>query len=196
MKVRTKLIIGYSVVTVLLWLIVSYAANNLGDLKGHFTVVEREIIPNTIEIAEIEKAADEAYQLTMDYALYDLPEAKTSSRIKIHDLEKLSQQYLPVAELISPGEYTDNTMLLAKIDSLALNLTYILNLKDQGTSHNDLLALDRSTSLPALLDLEQFINEKRADSIAQLSVIGEGFNNAHFEGLHSLFVSAGWITII
>ena len=151
MKVRTKLIIGFSAVVVLLWLIVFYAANNMGGLKEHFLAVESDIIPNTIEINEIEKAADEAYQLTMDYVLRDLPEAKESSRIQIDELEQLSQKYLPQAEQISPSGYSDKQNLLVKIDALAQNLSNIIKLKETGTSYNELLALDRNTSLQHFL---------------------------------------------
>ena len=196
MKVRTKLIIGFSAVVVLLWLIVFYAANNMGGLKEHFLAVESDIIPNTLEINEIEKAADEAYQLTMDYVLRDIPEAKESSRTKIDELEQLSQEYLPQAEQIGPDEYSDNQELLVKIDTLILNLTYTLNLKELGTSRSELLAFDRNTSLPAFLGLEQFINEKQADSIVQLSAIGEDYKQAHSIGILWLLVSAGFITII
>ncbi len=196
MKVRTKLIIGFSAVVVLLWLIVFYAANNMGGLKEHFLAVESDIIPNTLEINEIENTADDAYQLTMDYVLRDLPEADESSRIQIYKLVQLGQTYLPQAEQISPIEYSDNQKLLVKIDSLTFNLSNIINLKEIGTSYSELLAFDRNFSLPALLDLEQFISEKKADSIVQLSAIGEDYKQAHFSGILWLFVSAGFITII
>jgi PAS domain S-box-containing protein len=196
MKVRTKLIIGFSVVVILLWLIVLYAANNMGSLKDNFLTVESEIIPNTLEINEIQKVADEAYDLTMDYVLRDLPEASTDSRIRIQELEQLSEKYQPQSEQISNTEYSDNQELLAKIDALALNLSHILSLKELGTSHSELLALDRSTILPALLELEQLIGEKEADSIVQLAMIGEDYRQSHFSGILWLLVSAGLITII
>jgi PAS domain S-box-containing protein len=196
MKVRTKLIIGFSAVVVLLWLIVFYAANNMEGLKEHFLAVESDVIPNTIEIFEIEKIADEAYQLTMDYVLRDIPEAKESSRIQIQNLEQLSKKYLPQAEQLSTDEYSENQELLVTIASLAQNLSNMINMKEIGTSYDQLLERDRNTSLPALLELEQLISEKKADGIVQLAAIGDDYKQAHFNGIFWLLVSAGLITVI
>ena len=107
MKVSTKLIIGFSSVVILLWLLVFYSVSNMGSLNAHFLEVEEDVIPNSIKIHEIEKAADEAYQLTMDYVLRCLPEAKESSQNQINELQKLSHEYLPPAVPLTPEEMMD-----------------------------------------------------------------------------------------
>jgi PAS domain S-box-containing protein len=196
MKVRTKLIIGFSAAMVLLWLIVIYAISNVGILKEHFVAVENDIIPNTVDIGEIAKAADEAYQSTMDYALYNLSESKDSAESQIQELEQLSDKYLPQTEEINSDEYSDNQKLVAQINMLILSLTNIINLKEQGIGHSELLALDRNTSLPAIANLEQSIGERQADSIIQLAAISEDYKQAHFDVVHWLLVSAGLLTIL
>jgi PAS domain S-box-containing protein len=196
MKVRTKLIMGFSAAIVLLWLVVIYAISNMADLKEHFVAVENDIIPNTIEIEEIARAADVAYQSTMDYVLRYLSESKESAESRIQELEQVSNKYLPLTEGINSDEYSENQKLQVLIQTLTLNLTNIIDLKEQGISHNELLALDRNTSLPALINLEQSINERKADGIVQLTAISEDYKQAHFSGVHWLLVSAGLFTVL
>jgi PAS domain S-box-containing protein len=187
---------GFSAAIVLLWLVVIYAISNMADLKEHFVAVENDIIPNTIEIEEIARAADVAYQSTMDYVLRYLSESKESAESRIQELEQVSNKYLPLTEGINSDEYSENQKLQVLIQTLTLNLTNIIDLKEQGISHNELLALDRNTSLPALINLEQSINERKADGIVQLTAISEDYKQAHFSGVHWLLVSAGLFTVL
>ena len=77
MKVRTKLIIGFSLVVVLMWLITFYAGNNYGNLQNRFTAVEEVIIPDTFNMIEVENVADELYHQSMEYILNDLETSLT-----------------------------------------------------------------------------------------------------------------------
>ncbi len=196
MKVRTKLIIGFSAIVVLLWLIVSYAGNNYGNLKQQFTAVEEDIIPNTMDLTEVEKAADEAYRQSMDYILYDITEAKQSAIYQINYLNDIRKKYVSYEDDIENEEYIANQELISRINMLILGIITVMNLKEMGGSRDQILAQDRNTSLPALLDLEQFINEQKAASIDELAVVKTNFRQAYTTGINWLFISAGLITLI
>ena len=64
MKVRTKLIIGFSVIVVLLWTIVVHAGVNLSDLNTQFSAVEEDILPDTIAITELETLSGDRHRMT------------------------------------------------------------------------------------------------------------------------------------
>jgi len=196
MKVRTKLIIGFTTVVVLLWIIIFYAVNNMGSLKQQFVAVEEDIIPNTLKITEIEQIANEAYHQTVNYVLLDIPESKTKSQAEIQKLKELSKEYLPDATSVSSLEYSDNQEFMAMINNLAINLSNTIVTKEGGAGYDELFPLHRNTNTPALLDLEQLINEKKTNSIAQLSTIDEEYSQAHANVNQALWYSAGLITLI
>jgi PAS domain S-box-containing protein len=196
MKVRVKLIIGFSAIVICLWLIVTYAGNNYGNLKQQFTAVEEDIIPNTMDLTEVEKTAYDAYRQSVDYILFDMTEAKQNAIYNINHLNDIRKKYQSYGEGIEDEEYIVHQELISKINMLTLGLITVMNIKEMGASRDELLAQDRNTSLPALLDLEHFINEQKAANIEELAVVKTDFQQAYIHGINWLLISAGLITLI
>ncbi len=196
MKVRVKLIIGFSAIVICLWLIVSYAGNNYGNLKQQFTAVGEDIIPNTMDLTEVEKTAYDAYRQSVDYILFDMTEAKQNAIYKINYLNDIRKKYVSYGEGIEDEEYIVHQELISRINVLTLGIITVMNMKEMGANLDELLAQDRNTNLPALLDLEHYINEQKAANIEELAVVKTDFQQAYTQGINWLLISAGLITLI
>jgi PAS domain S-box-containing protein len=196
MKVRVKLIIGFSAIVICLWLIVTYAGNNYGNLKQQFTAVEKDIIPNTMDLTEVEKTAYDAYRQSVDYVLFDMTEAKQNAIYNINHLNDIRKKYQSYGEGIEDEEYIVHQELISRINMLTLGIITVMNVKEMGASRDELLAQDHNISLPALLDLEHFINEQKAANIEELTVVKTDFQQAYTQGINWLLISAGLITFI
>jgi PAS domain S-box-containing protein len=200
MKVRTKLIIGFSVIVVLIWTIVLHivlsSAYNLGSLKQQFIALEEDTIPDTTEKTEIMIAANDAYRATMDYVYFNQVGAGISYSEHLDKLEEIRERYLARAGLDDETTYSADQELATILDTLVFNLGNIITLKEQGGSQSELLALDDNACLPALLDLEQLITSREAENISQLAMFGADVKEAYNRGLNFLLTSAGILTLV
>ncbi len=209
MKIRTKLIIGFSVIVVLLWLIIVYTGYNFGNLNRQFSAVEEDIIPDTIAMTEVETISNEIYRdvteyLYRDYLYYDIEAAKNAALLKLSRLEEIRLEYLPITAL--PGmlengkdcmsEHGKDCILAEKIFDFYFSATGIIDLKERGADYGELLARDRTVFLPALLSMQQRAGELKAASIAELTTVKTAFDRAFNSGTHSIFLSAALITLL
>jgi PAS domain S-box-containing protein len=196
MKVSTRLKIGFATMFVLLALTIPYAVNIMDNQRQNVVSVEEDIIPNIMKITEIEKAADESYQQTTQYLFYDSFKAKNTALAEMKNLEELSQNYLSTTETTNTTEFSEKQSLVTLTNTLIANLTEITNLKDNGTSYEQLYTYHDTVNLPLFLRIQGMINEKKNDSLALLSAIGDDNNKAYISGLHLLLTSAALILIV
>lgn len=196
MKVRHKLLIGFAAIFILLALTVPYAVNILVNLRQYFVSVEEEIIPNTLAITEIEKAADESYGQTSEYLFLEVFKAKTSALDEMKNLEELIQNYQFTAEPPSMTENSEKQSLVKLANALITNLTNIINIKDNGMSYEELYIYHYSINLPIFLELQGIINDRRNSNLALLSAMGEEYDKAYSTAIQVLFISASLIMVI
>ncbi len=196
LKVRTKLIIGFSAILVLLWLIVVYAGDSFGNLNRQFSAVEEDIIPDTIAMTEVETISSEIYHDVTEYLYYDIEEAKSNAQLKLSRLEEIGLEYLPVTALPGTVEHGKDRILAGKISDFYFSATWIIDLKERGADYTKLLARDRTMCLPALLSMQQRAGELKAASIAELTTAKAAFEKAYTSGVRSTFISAGFLTLL
>ena len=196
MRVRTKLIISISMMVVLFWFICHNAGVNFGNLQKRFAAVENDIIPDTSAVAEVERAADDVYHESMDYILYNMTGAKEAALSKMNYLKDISEQYIPYGENVGNELNNTNQKLMSKIEVLNTSIIALMNLKEYGASHDQLMRHNSGTSLPALLDLKQFATEREMANIENLALVKADFDQAYNNSIRSLLIYASLITLI
>ena len=159
MRVRTKLIAGFAALVLLIWIISFFAGMNSGKLKGQFDAVEDVVLPGTIAMKDIENTANEAYDETMTYILNDDTMAKEAALAHLHHLEGIKTEYFMYGT-IEPEEFETNSAIAMKIINFHHAINSLIDQKDQGVDQDTLLDADRISSMPALLALQQEVNER------------------------------------
>jgi PAS domain S-box-containing protein len=200
MKTKTRLIAGFAVLVVLLWLIGFYAWDIFGNLNKKFSTVEEDIIPDAIAMTEVETLSNEVYRNVTEYLyhdnLYDMEEAKNTALLKLSRLEEIGLEYLPVMALPGMVEHGKDCILAGKIYDFYFSASWIIDLKERGADYSKLLARDRTMMLLSLLSMQERAGELKAASIAKLTTVKTAFQNAYSSGLNSIYLSAGLITLL
>jgi two-component system NtrC family sensor kinase len=195
MRVRTKLIIGFFAIAMLIWIIASHAVNSLDNLKDQYATIEKNIIPGTLAMNEVEKVANGAYHEIMKYILYDDASAKEAASAHLSRLQEIETGYFPYGTN-KAEEFMTNQILMGKIADLYFSFGILMDYKRRGATYEELLARDRTTSLPALLALQQEITERKEQYMKDLSLAKNDFNKAYTRGVNTLFISVGVVTIL
>ncbi len=189
MNVRTKLIMGFSVIVVLLWLIAFFASTSYRNLNQQFLNVEEEIISETLFITSVEKLASETYRGTLDYMFHGSEEAKLNT-LSLLDL-------LAQIEETNPSHNDDiDQQLFTAIDQYYLATTNIITAKDSGAPLEDLIVMDQVIGLPALVSLQQATTVQKLHNNEELGIAKADFNNTYMTGLHSILTSIALITLV
>ena len=189
MKVRTKLIIGFSVIVVLLWLIAFFTSMSYRNLNQQFLNVEEEIISETLFISNIESLASETYRGTLDYMFHGSEEAKLNTLSLLDLLGQIEETNLPHRDDI-------DQQLFTAIGQFQLAVNNIINTKDNGATIEDLMVMDQIVGLPALLSLHQAASVQKAYNNQELAIAKADFNKTYKTGLHSILTSVALITLI
>ncbi len=196
MKVRIKLVISFTAIVVLLWLIAIFAVDSFGNSRKQFSTVEEDIIPDTIAMTEVETLSHEIYREVSDYLFLDIEEAKRTALLKLRRLEEIGLTYLPTAAMPGMIEHGKDCILAGKIFDYYFSTMWTIDVKERGADYARLVERDRSMDLPALLAMQEQAGEVKAASIAELTRVKTEYDRAYTSGLHSLFSAAGFLTLL
>jgi two-component system sensor histidine kinase/response regulator len=189
MNVRTKLIIGFSVIVILLWLIAFFTSTNYWNLNQQFRDVEEEIISETLFISNIESLASETYRGTLDYMFHGSEKAKLDTLSLLDLLVRIEETNLSPSDDINP-------QLSSAIDKYYLAITNVIATKDSGATVEDLMVMDQIIGLPALVSLQQAANVQKMHNSEQLAIAEADFNKTYTTGLRSTLISIALITLV
>ena len=90
MKVQTKLIVGFSIVVLLIWVITFVANNTFTEIHEEFELLEEDIIPSAIAMSEIEILANEVARESTGYIYSGEEVAKIDSESLMKSFRELS----------------------------------------------------------------------------------------------------------
>jgi len=189
MNVRTKLIIGFSIIVVLLWLIAFFTSVSYRNLNEQFLNVEEKIISDTLFITNIERLANETYRGTLDYILHGSEETKLNTLSLLDRLASMEEANPSYDDDIIQGLY-------AAIDQYEIATTSIISTKDNGATLEDLMVMDQIVGLPALLSLQRAASIQKSYISQELAIAKADFSNTYTTGLHSILISVALITLI
>ncbi len=196
MKVKTKLIISFTAIVALLWLITILAVNGFNNLHTHFNAAEENIIPDTITMTEVETLSSEIYREVSEYLYLDIEEAKNSAERKLEALEEIAFTYLPLTAYPGMNEHGKDCILAGKTYDFYFSTVWIIALKERGASINVLAERDRTMCLPSLLAMQERAGELKAASIGGLAALERSFRTTYISGLHSILTAAGFLTLL
>ncbi len=189
MNVRTKLIVGFSIIVVLLWLLALFTSIGYRNLNQQFLNVEEEVISEILTISNIESLASETYRGTLDYMFRGSEEARLNTLSLLDLLVRIGKTSL------SPGEEIDQELVSA-IGQYNHAINNLIAAKDRGADFDDLLVMDQVVVLPALVSLQEAATAQNMLNNKHLAIAKADFNNTYTTGLRSIITSVAVITFV
>ena len=196
MNVRTKLIIGFSIIVILLWMIAFFVGMGYRNLQQQFISVEDEIISETLLVTNVESLATETYRYTLDYVLHGSEEARLNILSHLDRLEVIEEMNPPVD--IATGQETgiEEQQFIAALSQFRFAVSNIIKVKENGANIEDSLVMDQIVGLPALLSIQQSASILKANNNNALAIVKTDFNRTYNTALHSIATSMIVITLI
>ena len=194
MKVRTKLTLGFSIIVLLLCLIGVLAGGNFKNLKNQFTAVEEIISNGILAMKDIETNANHAYQEATMYVFFDDIEAKDAALSYLTYLVNIETRYFST-DTPNPERLRADIVMATKIMDLNFAINTLIKQKDSGTSQSELAENSRTTSIRALLALQQEVSERQDLYTKELTQAQIDFNNTYASSLQSLIIIISVMTL-
>jgi len=194
-KVRTKLILGFSVIVVLLWGVGWFASTNFGNLKSQFSAVGDSVIPGTLAIKDVENNANQAYDETINFIISGDVQARDTAHIYLSRLEEIQAGYFDHI-MIDTGQFQADVAMATNITDFNFSIEALINQKDDGVGQEELLARNQVSVIPALLALKQEISAQIELYTAELAAITTSFNDTYSRSQQTLILSTGLMTLL
>jgi len=193
MKVKTKLIISFTVIVALLWLIALYAVNNFGNLDKQFAVIEEEILPGTSALNEAEKYANDAFAEAINYVISNDAAMKEAALLNLEHLKEIEIRYYRYEM------EQDRLEAAQRVEGIITDFSlFIVALMDSETQEISAWPplVNNTSDIPPIHTLQQEIDKIRTQYDEKLEEVKTDFNNVYNSSVHSLLLSAGLIALI
>ena len=195
MKVSTKLLIGFFIIVALMWGMSFFAWSNFGKLNRQFAAVEDIILPGTLALNEIENTAVEAHHQTMTYILSDDAEAREAALARLNHLHEIRTEYFMYGTT-EPEKLEASLAMASKITKVHRSINSLINQKEHGADRDELLVIDRITSIPALLALQEETHQRQDIYTEELATIKAASDETYERSLYALIAMAGAISLL
>jgi PAS domain S-box-containing protein len=195
MKVRTKLVLVFSVIILLLCFIGFLAGTNYRNLKSQFTAVEDIALPGILAMKDVENNANGAYNEAMTYVITDSPDSKEVALDHLSRLQNIKTRFFST-NIPSAEELAADITMAVKINDFIFLVNALMEQKSSGVSQSDLAEKNRIETMPALLALQQEVSSKVNIYTGELTKAQINFDNTYSGGLRNLILSIGILTLL
>lgn len=195
MNVRKKLTLGFSVIVLLLCVIGLIASTNFRNLKNQFTAMENIISYGVLAMKDIETNANKTYQETMTYILFDDTGAKDAALEYLTYLLNIETHYFSV-DTLDAENFKSDVVMATKIMDLDFAINTLINKKESGASESELVERNRTVAMPALIALQEEVNERKTLYSQQITLAQAEFNDTYSSSLRSLIIIISAIVLI
>jgi len=139
---RRKLRFGILMIFLMLWGVCIYTVlSNRSALKV-FIEFERDTIPDTVAMVELEKGAFEIAHNVMEFIAHGKDSDMKNVQVGLIDLVKIGEEHLRREQLKGPNEEKGAAELLGKIKRLNVSVGQLVSLKKNGVGIEELLKVE------------------------------------------------------
>jgi len=195
MRVGTKLLIGFSAVVLLMWILIAVHLNSYGDVAAEFKLLKEDIVPGAIAMTEMDRAAWEAAHGIAEYIAHGDPNAEQTVQTALEVLTKAGRDHLAHETHIGEEEKVAAEALMARIDRLVSATEQILDQDRRGESTAELREMDARRFHPVLEDLISQLREHKNVHLQELAASQQKVDRAHVFGQWSSLLMAVLITL-
>lgn len=190
MKISTKILLGFGILIVLIWVIGIFSITSFSHSGTLFNKMDNETIPKLITGGEMGQKVAEAHVDFMEFLL----SGKVSARDKVvgimRELERLSLDHLSRIAEASAQEKGSAEELLQKIKLFSSSAVDVMDMKTRGISDEDLLAAEEKTVRPIFDTMMSLLAKQNDIYKSELTTMREDVKNSQDRGLLIIIIIA------
>lgn len=190
MKISTKILLGFGILIVLIWIIGIFSITSFSRSSTLFNKMDNETIPALTTVGEMGQKVAEAHVDFMEFLL----SGKVSARDKVvgimRTLETLAQANLNRIDTAKTEEKSAAEELLKKIGFFSSSAVDVMDMKARGISDEELLSAEEKTVRPIFDTMMALITKQNDIYKSELTVMREDVKASQDRGLLIIVIIA------
>ncbi|MCX6584736.1 MAG: HAMP domain-containing protein [Candidatus Aminicenantes bacterium] len=183
MKISTKILLGFGILIVLIWIIGIFSITSFSRSGTLFNKMDSETIPALTTVGEMGQKVAEAHVDFMEFLL----SGKVSARDKVvgimRTLETLAQGHLTRIAAEKTEEKSAAGELVKKIRFFSSSAVDVMDMKARGISDEELLSAEEKTVRPIFDSMMSLIARQNDIYKSELTVMREDVKASQDRGL-------------
>jgi len=172
MKIYTKIITGYVIISILLSIIALGGYTTLKNISKTFEELESDIVPCAIAMTDMESSINKIHLCVMEYILEGDYSTKKNMQTTMQHLETAARQYTDHETYIGIEEQKSAKELETKIKTVNTIATELITLKDNGMTTEELLKKEEELGLHRTIHtLLKQLREHKTTHIEELTSV-------------------------
>ena len=171
MKISTKILLGFGILIVLVWVIGIFAITSFSYSINLFNKMDNDTIPKMIDIGEMRQKVTEAHVEFMEFLL----SGKISSRDNVagimRSLENVAKEHLEREKGAEEEEKNAAGELLQKAQQFSSSVVDVMDMKARGSSDEDLLDAEEKTVRPTFDSMMALLAQQNDSRKSELSIM-------------------------
>ena len=183
MKISTKILLGFGILIVLVWVIGIFAITSFSYSSNLFNKMDNDTIPKMIDIGEMRQKVTEAHVEFMEFLL----SGKISSRDNVagimRSLENVAREHLEREKGAEEEEKKAAEGLLQKAQLFSSSVVDVMDMKARGSSDEDLLAAEEKTVRPTFDSMMALLAQQNDSRKSELSIMRNDVKSSQSHGM-------------
>lgn len=179
MKIATKILLGFGVLIILVWVIGIFSITSFSHSSTLFNKMDTQTIPRLTAVGEMSQKITEAHVEFMEFLLSGKISARDNVSGIVRTLETLAQQHEKQADDAEKETAGD---LLSKISLFSSAVVEVMDMKTRGSSDEELLSAEEKNVRPTYDAIMKILSGRNENYKAELSVMRNDVKKSQDQG--------------
>jgi methyl-accepting chemotaxis protein len=190
MKISTKILLGFGILIVLVWVIGIFAITSFSYSSTLFNKMDTDTMPKLIAVGDMSQKVTEAHVEFMEFLL----SGKISSRDNVagilRSLKNLGRDNVVREAEAGEAEKQAAEQLVQKIDIFSSSVVDVMDMKTRGLSDEELLAAEEKSVRPTFDSMMETLAGQNATHKAELSEMRTDVKSSQDRGMLIIVIIA------
>ncbi|MCI0470390.1 MAG: MCP four helix bundle domain-containing protein [Candidatus Aminicenantes bacterium] len=183
MKIATKILLGFGIMIVLVWLIGIFAVTSFSHSSSLFNKMDTDTIPRLIAAGDMSQKLTEAHVEFMEFLLSGKISSRDNVAALLRTLTDLGRDNLEQYKDLGADEKQSAEELTQKINIFSSSVTDVMDMKTRGLTDEELLAAEEKSVRPTFDSMMALLADQNADHKAELSGMRNDVKSSQSRGL-------------
>jgi PAS domain S-box-containing protein len=190
MKIRTKLILGFSSINLLVLLAAVLITNTYNTIDTNLNSLTGGIVPAVLRTSGMGTEAETAYRAAKEYAITGDTGSKDNAMAALNRLYGLDNQQIEYASSRSEADLQDTRTLTGKMDLFIMAIADFISQKDLPADRATLENTENQQVIPALSDFVKLAQRQEAILMGEMTRDTAAFQSTRIFGMKLLLAFA------
>jgi len=190
MKISTKILLGFGILIVLVWVIGIFAITSFSYSSTLFNKMDTDTMPKLIAVGDMSQKVTEAHVEFMEFLL----SGKISSRDNVagilRSLENLGKDNVAREAEAGEEEKEAAEQLVQKINIFSASVVDVMDMKTRGLSDEELLAAEEKSVRPTFDSMMKLLADQNGTHKAELSQMRTDVKSSQDRGMLIIVIIA------